>query len=759
MQTGSLVTSDVQAFRSRVLVNGIQRDSLSWSIDREITNDLPSQVVGGSGVTQATGSVEWATKDIESGSLNPWNPSTGWIPTEGDRVDIYVSDGVTEWKQFTGVIDSGSGTINGGFGSKIIDDYDKLSKIVNIPALMTGMPPLTVGGAWRRVGMSSRFTQNTALRSAGFYSTPRPEWGCVLDVPMQSSMWPLIGTVTSCAKRSDDSSAPDSYGASWGTAMGDFLAYYTPQVAQPISAPLQITIMRAASHGATNDAFAYARVEYGSASKSVELRINANDAYIRVNNATVTSVPCSGDTVAQLLYKNGVITLKTSQGRTVTVTSPTGATGSVTRIALSGDANARVAGVQVSHPTTISQEFASIGFTPTARVTTGPIHTANLILPAVSGTSAKDLLDEIGSKTLRPTWIDEQGIAQIYASDWLFGRAPSQTITTLDDIRELDWERNLLSVRSEVITKYLHPLVNSQSTPSVTAWENADSIVLQSGDTQEVFIEPGNDEDWILPDESFAVVGVNSLTDVNKGATSVVAAVLTDGVNESWATQGSPPSVTFTFQKLAANKYVAKFVAGSLPAGNQVEIRTVSGDFVGSTGLWPMWWGKGMPILRANAVAKWTEMERSPSVAGHRGPVLEHDCGPWLTSGGDDTSAIDELSSFIAEQVTNPKPTIGALRVGYDPRRQLGDVIRISSANLMGVELDCLIVGLSNSAGDSGYEQSLSVRVISATTTYTTYQEFVEAWGNTATYDTFLAAWETTSTYNDFNNDPLRGTN
>ncbi|MBF6672451.1 hypothetical protein [Glutamicibacter sp. FBE19] len=751
--------SDVLDLKTRVLVNGVQREILSWSVDREITNDLPAQVVGGSGVSQATGTIEWASKDVESGALNPWNPSTGWIPAEGDRVDIFVGDGLAEWKQFTGLIDKTNGSIGGGIQSSLVDDIDKLSAIVDIPALMTGMPPLTEGGAWRRVGVSSRFHQNTALRMSGFYSTPKPEWGCVLDVPMQSSMWPLRGKVITCSKRSDTAQAPDSYGASWGTAIGDFTARYEPSVAQPFTSPVQLTIMRTANHGLGSSAFGYVRVEYGSASKSIELHVNASGAFIRVNNATVTSVPCSGDTICQLLHKNGVLTLKTSQGQTVSVTQAVGATGNVTSIVTAGDVNARIAGVQVSHPTTTAHEFASLGHVPTAIVTTGAANTGALVLPAVNGITAKELLQDIGEKTLRPMWISETGIATSLSADSLYERSPVQAITTLDDIRELSWERSLLSVRSEVRTSYRQPTINSRTTPSVEAWSQSGSVVLQSGETQETFIEPASDEDWIMPDAGLEIIGIGGITNINKGATSVATGVLTDGVNESWATQGSPAPLTITSTQLGPSKFLVTHKAGTLPAGYQVELRTVSEDFSGATALWPYWWGKEMPRWTAYAVVTWTTIERTPTIAGVKGSVLEHDCGPWLTSGSADLSAIDALSSFIATQVTSPAPTITGMRVGYDPRRQLGDVIIVSSRNFMGVELRCLIVGISNSAGNSGYEQSLTVRVISATTSYTTYQQFVNAWGNSATYSNFLAAWDSISTYADFNNDPLRGTN
>ncbi|MBF6671605.1 hypothetical protein [Glutamicibacter sp. FBE19] len=674
---------------------------------------------------------------------------------DGDKVEIYAGDRSTEWKQFTGVIDTTSGDIGGGIESRIIDNIDKLSAVVDIPALMTGMPPLTEGGAWRRCGMSSRFTQNTALRTAGFHSTPAPEWDCVLDVPMQGSTWPLRGTLVSGTKRSDTASAPPAYGSIWGSAIGDWTANYTPSVARPSTTPVQITLMRTDAHAD----FGIVRVEYGSSAKSVALQLSSvNSAQALVNGTVVATVACTGNAIATVLYKNGTVTIKTSAGATQTVSAPTGATGNVTQIVTAGGVNARCAGMQVSHPTDTGKEFTSLSFVPSAYIATGQMHTGNLVLPAVPGVPAREILEDIGAATLRPLWIDEYGKAVITGSDTLYTKFSVQTVTTLDDIRELSWERNLLSVRSEIRTKYLKPTVNSRTTPSVEAWSQNESVVLQSGESQEVVIEPGADEDWIMPDAGFEVLGTGGITNINKGATSVTAGVLTDGATESWATQTVPPALTVTVTQEAANRFVVKHVAGTLPAGNQVELRTVSENFVGTTALWPYWWGKQMPRLTAYAVVRWDEALRTPTVAGTRGPVLELDCGPWLSSGGTDTTAIDALSSFVATQVTNPQPTIKEMRVGYDPRRQLGDVITVSSPNFMGVELRCLIVGISNSGGSSGYEQSLTVRVISATTTYTTYQQFVNAWGNSATYSNFLAAWDSISTYADFNQNPLRGT-
>lgn len=119
----------------------------------------------------------------------------------------------------------------------------------------------------------------------------------------------------------------------------------------------------------------------------------------------------------------------------------------------------------------------------------------------------------------------------------------------------------------------------------------------------------------------------------------------------------------------------------------------------------------------------------------------------------DNTIIQTRIADFIARQVSTPAPVIDGLSVIYDPRRQLGDVITTSSPNLMGVELRALIVGISNSAGDS-FEQSLSVRIISAKSTFTTYDQLAAAWSG-GNYASLQTAWAALN-YNALEANPLR---
>lgn len=756
MQPGTLIQSDVQAFTSRVLVNGVQRPVLSWSVSRELVGDLPDQVVAGGGVKQATGNIEWASSlDVSAMGANPWNPSTGWIPSEGDVVQIFAGDGTTEWSQFVGAIDQTSGSIGGGIESSIIDRIDQLSQPINIPALITAMPPLVAGDARRRVGLSTQFHINTAMRMSGFYTTPKPEFGCVLDAPLIGSCWPLVGDVKICARQSDPFRGPAANGATWGASRSDMSAEYVPVTSRPGTVPVQLTLVRTSEHAGT----AFLKAIYGT-SHAVELRLTPTRATARIDEIEVASIGVSGDAVVQLLLKGGAVTVRSGE-ETATVPIAWAVSDTLERIRVEANIESRIAGVQVSHPTATRYEFASLAHVMTAQIRMGSfLNAGHQALPGVTDQAASEVLDEISRATLRPFWIDENGVARCIASDNLYGGSSVQTVTTLDDIRTLDWAKDLLGVRSQVIAKYQKPVISARSVPSVTVWEASDSVVLKSGEVYETVIEPPAGEDWVLVDEKPRHIGGVGLTEVNAGEESFYGGIVTDGVDEMYATPNLPGQdwLNASFRVLGTNKYLARFEARTLPAGRQLEIRTFSPTFTGNVGLWPYWWGKSLPMIRAKARVQWTELIRTPSIAGTIGPVLEMDMGPWATGGETtETTAVDAIASFVAEQVTSPKPVITSMRVGFDPRRQLGDVITVQSDTLMGVSLKCLITGITNAAGAS-YEQNLSVRIIDVTSTFTTWAQFAEAWGNTANYDSLTTAWDAISTYSDFNNDPLRGT-
>lgn len=749
MQNGEFQSSDVVELSSRVRVNGITRPVQDYSIQRQVANVLPSELSTHSGLSQATGSITWGSVDeVDPGKINPWNPSTGWIPKDGDRVTIEITDGVTWWTQFVGQLDGTSGAVGGGMQSELIDGIDQLSAPVNVPAIMGWMPAPDGGNAFRRVSISNAYHTNAAMRAGGFHFTPPAEFGCVLDLPLVGSAWPVKGECVSSYRTTDPAASPPGR-----VFFTDMTATYRPTVARAATVPVQLTMVRAPGYQDTS----FVRATYGT--KTVELMNTTSSVLARVNGATVATIVATGARVTQLLMKDGVVTVKADNGQSATAAASIGTTETLTVIGVLAGLGARIRGVQVSHPTAPSHEFKSIGFTPTGNIELGDYYAGCTALPAVNNRAGREVLEEVAAAVLRPYWIDETGVLQNVATQVLINRVPVQTLTTRDDIRALGWESNLRSNRSEVRAKYLWASSSRRNTYSLTVWQEPDSITLGSGDIHEVIVEPPSGEEWVMVDETPTILGIHALDEVNKGIGTLMGGVYTDGVNEVWASMPSTDKLAVSLSKVSAAAWRLIHTAKTLAAGHQVELRTVSETFSGGTTLWPFWWGQLTSIIRAKGRTKWIEKERTPTIAGTVGPAYEHDFGPWATGSGDstETEIIDQITSFLAELTANPHPMITQLDVGYDPRRQLGDVINIDSPTLLGIKLKCLVVGINNDVGQS-YTQSLSVMVLDAQSTFTSYQQFADAWGTTADYNAFATVWGTISSYTDFSADPLKGT-
>lgn len=354
MQEGNLVSSDVQAFTSRVLVNGIQRPVISWSVDRELSGDLPAQVVAVSGLTQATGSVEFASgQDITDGGLNPWNASTGWFPKKGDRVEIYAGDGTTEWKQFHGLIGKTTGSIGEGFQSTLIDDYDKLSAPFSHSAMLRVMPPLAWDGSepYREAGLHPLYYVDRALRTAGFYCTPPREFNTYLYVPMQGSAWPHFGNLRS-------SSGWLNTVAPWGLGRREGQATYTPATSNSMDKTTQLSLMVAPDHASPVDVF----IDYGT-TNNLRLTVNSSRVAIALKDGVeICRLSLGSGTVVSMLAKSGQVSLATNAGGAASgAFSPSGTNSPMTGVRINASASSSVAGLQLSEPTIASHETSQHG--------------------------------------------------------------------------------------------------------------------------------------------------------------------------------------------------------------------------------------------------------------------------------------------------------------------------------------------------------------------------------------------------------------
>lgn len=733
MQPGSLIGGDIRHITTRVVVNGVDRQHVSWTLDGEISGDLPEQVVAGSGITQATGTIIWAaSEDVSDASANPWNRRTGWLPSKGDSVLVYAGDGVSEWVQFTGVIDTTTGNVGGTVQSTVIDAYDQLSAQVSHPALLAVMPPVNRGGSYRGVGLVHTYYVDLAFRAARFFCTPQQEPGCVFHVPAQGGIWPHHGSLLTAGTQDGTGSYPSNNFASWGFAVSNFQATATPASSRPATDPVQLTAVIAESHAG----LFYLRAAYGSS--YVQLTINSSKLVsANIGTTVVASMQLLGEAVVQLLYKNGTVTLKASTGQIATGSgSLSGSMGTVT---FSGQPGARVAGMQISHPS-LAQEFRSIGFVRNARINTSNVSHMGVLtaVPAIQPQAAHELLDQISSATLSCMWINELGEMQWWPALAIQAQPVRDTLTTLDDILEMDWEDSLLGSRSKVSIKYLEPAIKISPWQNITVYEG-DGATMESGEKSEEIVGPGSDEAWYGVDEDPTRLGTSSWALYNPRRGSFVGGFFS---SEGVTTSESGLTLSIGFLKRGVSNYRITHTVGTLPADVSANLATSPT----SPSLWDRNRDKPLPRLGAFGYAKWSDAEYSPVQVGGVGPELVHDGGSWIPF-----DIADRYFSYLSGKTSMPQPTVSGLEVVFDPRRQRGDIVRVSSPALLGVEMTALIVGLSTNA-DNGITQTLSVRILSVSRIGQTYAEFQNSIpGSSMTYSQWQLLGPLPETYDHFN--------
>lgn len=739
----------VNEWRTEVTVNGVVRAHSSVSLDSEMVGDLPDSVIASGGLGGSGGSVVWAPQEAVQGRpVIPWAKVAGWPPSPGDVVRVRVTDGITWWTRFTGLIDKTTGDA-GSFQSSLIDGRDRLEGTFTHEALLRHMPPYLENGAYRSIGLNHWFPLVQALRSVGLCNVPPIEGPSALSVPMQGSVWPEAGTVTDSTGTAG--TGPSFFWQDYGYGAGDFSATYQTRLQEPSSATMQATMVVAGSHSgvATMD------ILYGS--RAVRLRVNesrgvsvfysATGSGSWVSVASVGGGSASVDTVVQLLIKGGVWTLRTSNGAVGTGSQVLGS-GSMDRVVVSADANSRIAGVQVSHPNSTAREFASLGFKPSMRFAPSGLASTMDMSPALKGRKLAEFVNEVLSSTLTAAWWDEEGALVLRPSDLLRSAAPVAEIGTAMDVTSLDWEDSLLSVRSAVEVSWRDPSISKGRQRRLELWRGPEESFVSTDDPREQFIEPGADTEWFGVDRALRKLDSSNWGAYNSRRGSYSGLRVENASGDEIPT--TVASVSIATRNLYADSLIVTTTINSLVSTYEA----ISATSEVATALRPQMRGHALPVVRGMGIGQWVDATYTTTAGPSTAPVLTHDLGYW---GGDffgGGSVAQRVGDFLASMVSAPQPTITGLGLMYDPRRQVGDVYTLRS-DWLGVELRLLVVAISESHG-GGSSQSLTVRVISATNLRAvTYADLEAAWAS-GNYAGLQSVWGLL-TYNNLAANPLEG--
>lgn len=571
----------------------------------------------------------------------------------------------------------------------------------------------------------------------------------MLFVPCQGGIWPYAGTVRDAGALvpSAEIRHAENRTAPWGFAVCNFTATYLPRYSQPSSTPVQLTIMVAPDHSGLS----VLRVDYdaaGGPERFVQIVITSTrSAVVQVNDSGVLREVCrltpsqmSGATVVSVVFKSSGTSMRNDTGATASggAAVMSGATKSIFTY---GDANARVAGLQVNHPTETYMEHRPSRFVPSAVIGTDYVgHLGTLgASKAVGDTTAAELINEISEATLSAMWIDEAGVLRWESSVALRLQYSMQTVTTLDDITSLGWEDSLLGSRSKVTVRWKDVSLSTGRYQNVLVYEGA-AQTLGSNERLEEIITPPDNEAWVMVDDDATRLGAYNWPPYNTKKGSFV------GVDYVLDGNSVPPTghpfVAIELTKIGPDAWkIIHNVEGSFSVGVEATTSTSATN----TDLYSHNRNKGLPRVSAGAKAMWTEQEVTPTGTSGVGPELVHEGGFWVQG-----EIASRLATYLQAETSSPRPVITDLGVVYDPRRQLGDKITISSPNLMGVTLQALVTGISNGAGSGGFEQSLTVVITDAVSTFQTYEQF-----NTAGGDMTYAQWQALGTvpqnYAEFN--------
>jgi len=716
-----------------VTVNGVPREVDQASVTREMSNS----VLASDNVTAATCTVTWAqTDDLLALSPNPWDGAS-FQPKAADTLTVDMGYGSALARQITGVVDESSGSVaTGQVSTDGVDAIDKLQKVVSFPPHMAVMPPVTEGGNFLAVNNTPLFTTDRILRACGFYATPKMEAGAIFSAPLMGSAWPELGTVTAASQTGFPSFPPSFINTPWGVAPNSITADFMPVTPTKGNSKIDATFWISFKVRDTVPSSGVTQVLVYWGTKLIRLRVSStrqiqviadNDTLSSTFVATMSAAQAAGaENFLMRVTTAGVYTIYASNGNTATGTQSLATsmtTGSITKISLTSphQTGPIVGGLQLGFYTYDTH------LQPTTAVLSNPADTSGLdAVPAIRERVALDVLKEQAAAECAAMWIDELGVFRWRNRNDLMSSAPVATLTTLDDLLDLQWEYSAKQVRSGVAVASRKAKIIRSGVSNVTLYVGSGES-LQSGQVTTDVVKPSDDESWFNIDTAGW-----TWQQLNRGETSMLGGVVVkDNTADVWASDVG--KLTYGWEVVDTETVVVTHTAGTLGSGETVVLKTAETDAF----LKPFRRDKSLPIVRGKGKVIWQDITTKASITGPaNAPLLEHDAGPWVQGAG-----LQTLADWIAADVTLPNPVLKDVPVVPDPRRQLADIVWLESPGFMNVRLRVLLTSISTSVSAGDMQQSIGCRVLEVQFTGTTNAQLdaLEAARTNASFDTLWA--------------------
>ena len=737
-------TADVITPRARATVGGRAVTVVSVDVKRELPRTQPGQVAMTGGITAATGSLVIAPfQDVSERVPTPW--TTPGYPKLGERVAVWASHDGVETRIFTGRVDAVSGGIDSPeVHLDLVDEFDKLNQQLSTPALARTMPPLSTQGDGRQrmTGLLSTWVTDFAARASGFYATPPMDNFCVVSVPLQGSTWPQRGLLRNSYRAANVDSwqkyHPGAVETDGTIYMYDVYAEYEIDpydvpYSGPIAdgRPLNLTLMASANQGTSS--YVAARWANGwqlrlACTSTRELR-----AQTVAPDGTVTTVgllrpSVSGDwRVATVRWRTSSTTslaaeIFTDTGKTSTtafVTAPpTTRSEMFQQLRVYAPENCRLAGVQAS----VTATSTATGWQRSlAHYPPKPLRTMWLV-PAITSQPAVDLLKAQAEAEGAALWIDEDGVLQVWDRSRMIAQPVVDNLTAQRHLLDLSWSLDSQDTRRKVVVKYRRPAVSIARRSTLVAYEGQKEE-LGAGDDQDLWIEPGADEEWTQVDNTARTLfGDFNASWANGGMGTMVGFTgLNANGDEISIMDGSSQLAQWTIEltKVGTRTWHCVTAVTSLPAGvDRVVTQSRTED---TSSVKKAYRGRGLPLLRCMGKAAWSDQEASPGITGPAWATdLEHDA-EWFIQSDDQALA---LAQQIATDTADPKPLFEQIPVRADPRRQLADKLRLQDDTRTGLALLGTVVGVDQSISIAEHTMTLDLMVTVVQHAYVTLNEF-----------------------------------
>lgn len=720
-----------------VYINGKNYGSHEVTISAEIGDDMPGRMNVTSGVNQRTGTIQWTfPAPVSTRQLHPWrikDTTTGFqLPQKGDRVQIDMTLNNKVERVFTGKVDTTKGTFTSMPVTEIIDDIDRLNRVVRLPAMRHHMPPdKDTGNQYKHVALSPNATVGWLAAMCGYHLTPPDNGGrVILSVPLQGTVMTrddTVGRVKTAWRGSGEKyDLPTFKETENGLALTEGWVSYAPYRLDMPEDTVVLSYMVKNNHAGE---FIF-HVTVGG----VELRtVLGADRVLRVGQAAVElgTVIVEEDTLVQVAFqKNGKVTVKIPTGETSFQGSSWSGSFS-DRIAFRAHANSSIAGLQVI--ATNGGAFPRQSFTPNLRVRMGYPYTL-WYQRSIRDEKAINVLEEIASNLLSSVWIDGQGVLNVLYARVGYRDGQVHNLGTDWDIKEINWEDSTLYQANDIYVKFKTTEVDwtyRDGGSYVTLWE-ADDQQFNAGEESIWWIGPDENSDWVEVDTTVKhpLWSDDSMTEfLKKNGTFFGFAVPVDN-DPSGSGQERWGSGTFRIETVTP--WVFKVRARAQ--------ETSSSHIPKVAGIHPSMWGKAIPVVRGGALITCVNADPVKVSGGFSSAAdLEHDAGKWCT----DTRAQD-LADHIRATSNKAQAVLTDLECFYNPQIKLSDkvTLRLGEAS-GGVTLTGYVLGIRhNLVSDT---TNLTVRIIRQQNPWT--------WGQVAQdFNTYTEVENTFNTLGDLEN-------